>query len=111
MFGEGGYGGKALAKLAPTRGKCAKASPSQPPARPGGRPRSFRTVAQHSRVSALSSDRVSALTPASPPPPCSLRYLPRGFRHEKTKAKRSTYRGGLIDTNAVNSVKFDNDDD
>lgn len=35
----------------------------------------------------------------------------RGFRHEKTKAKRSTYRGGLIDTNAVNSIKFENDDD
>jgi len=37
--------------------------------------------------------------------------LGRGFRHEKTKAKRSTYRGGLIDTTAVNSVKFEYDDE
>lgn len=42
---------------------------------------------------------------------CAVFRRIRGFRHEKTKAKRSTYRGGLIDTNAVNSIKFENDDD
>lgn len=31
----------------------------------------------------------------------------KGFRHEKTKKKRGSYRGGLIDDSAVNSVKFD----
>ena len=34
----------------------------------------------------------------------------KDFRHEKTKKKRGTYRGGAID-NAVNSFKFDSDDD
>ena len=32
----------------------------------------------------------------------------RSFRHEKTKKKRGTYRGGIIDT-TVNSIKFDSD--
>ena len=32
----------------------------------------------------------------------------RSFRHEKTKKKRGTYRGGAIDTQ-VNSIKFDSD--
>jgi hypothetical protein len=36
----------------------------------------------------------------------------KDFRHEKTKKKRGSYRGGAIDTNAVNSYKFkDSDDD
>ncbi|KQJ85795.1 nucleolar and coiled-body phosphoprotein 1 [Brachypodium distachyon] len=34
----------------------------------------------------------------------------RGFRHEKTKKKRGTYRGGLIDLQ-THSIKFDNSDD
>jgi hypothetical protein len=29
------------------------------------------------------------------------------FRAEKTKKKRGTYRGGVIDSNAVNSFKFE----
>ena len=33
------------------------------------------------------------------------------FRHEKNKRKRSTYRGGLIDDNKVNSIKFEYSDD
>eukprot|EP00744_Colponema_vietnamica_P024682 GILI01036056.1.p1 GENE.GILI01036056.1~~GILI01036056.1.p1 ORF type:complete len:120 (-),score=27.26 GILI01036056.1:33-392(-) len=32
----------------------------------------------------------------------------KNFRHEKTKKKRGTYRGGKIDM-AVNSIKFDED--
>jgi len=35
----------------------------------------------------------------------------KDFRHEKTKKKRGSYRGGLIDSNAVSSYKFDSDDD
>ena len=31
----------------------------------------------------------------------------KGFRHEKTKKKRGSYRGGIIDSQSVNSVKFD----
>jgi len=31
----------------------------------------------------------------------------KGFRHEKTKKKRGTYRGGNIDSNKVNSIRFD----
>lgn len=34
----------------------------------------------------------------------------KDFRHEKTKKKRGTYRGGAID-NAVNSFKFESDDE
>jgi hypothetical protein len=33
----------------------------------------------------------------------------KGFRHEKTKKKRGTYKGGEIDTGAVNSYFFHND--
>ena len=33
----------------------------------------------------------------------------KDFRHEKTKKKRGGYRGGAIDPNAVNSIKFDSD--
>ena len=33
----------------------------------------------------------------------------KDFRHEKTKKKRGSYRGGLIDSNAVCSYKFDSD--
>ena len=33
------------------------------------------------------------------------------FTHEKNKRKRSTYRGGLIDDNAVNSIKYPSDSD
>lgn len=32
----------------------------------------------------------------------------KGFRHEKTKKKKGSYTGGVIDT-AVHSVKFDSD--
>lgn len=32
----------------------------------------------------------------------------RSFRHEKTKKKRGSYRGGAIST-GVNSIKFDSD--
>lgn len=35
----------------------------------------------------------------------------KDFRHEKTKKKRGTYRGGIIDVNAVHSVKLSNDDE
>lgn len=31
----------------------------------------------------------------------------KSFRHEKTKKKRGTYRGGRIDVNTSNSIKFD----
>jgi len=31
----------------------------------------------------------------------------RNFRHEKTKKKRGSYRGGTIDSGRVNSIKFD----
>ena len=30
----------------------------------------------------------------------------KNFRKEMTKAKRGTYRGGAIETGAVNSIKF-----
>ena len=33
----------------------------------------------------------------------------KDFRHEKTKKKRGSYRGGAIDESAVNSVEFDSD--
>lgn len=33
----------------------------------------------------------------------------KGFRHEKTKKKRGSYKGGLINT-SVNSIKFDDSD-
>lgn len=35
----------------------------------------------------------------------------KGFKHEKTKKKRGTYKGGAIDVNAVNSVRFPDSDD
>ena len=31
----------------------------------------------------------------------------KGFRHEKTKKKRGSYRGGKIDDMAIRSFKFD----
>lgn len=31
----------------------------------------------------------------------------KSFRHEKTKKKRGSYRGGAIDSSGVNSIKFD----
>lgn len=31
----------------------------------------------------------------------------KDFKHEKTKKKRGSYRGGVINSNAVNSIKFD----
>lgn len=34
----------------------------------------------------------------------------KGFRHEKTKKKRGSYRGGKIDTNATFSIKFESED-
>ena len=36
-----------------------------------------------------------------------LRVRGRDFRHEKTKKKRGTYRGGVINMLAVNSIKLD----
>lgn len=35
----------------------------------------------------------------------------RDFRHEKTKKKRGSYRGGKIDMHQVNSIRFDDSDD
>ena len=35
----------------------------------------------------------------------------KNFRKEMTKAKRGTYQGGAMDVNAVNSVKFNYEDD
>ncbi len=35
----------------------------------------------------------------------------KDFRHEKTKKKRGSYRGGIIDHATVNSFKFDSDDE
>lgn len=38
----------------------------------------------------------------------SLKYTRgKGFRHEKTKKKRGSYRGGNIDSHSVHSIKFD----
>lgn len=34
----------------------------------------------------------------------------KGFRHEKTKKKRGSYRGGTIDSTGVHSVLFDDSD-
>jgi len=31
----------------------------------------------------------------------------KDFRHEKTKKKRGSYRGGVIDVHGVNSIKFE----
>ena len=39
-----------------------------------------------------------------------LRVRGKDFRHEKTKKKRGTYKGGSV-TLASNSIKFDNSDD
>jgi len=33
----------------------------------------------------------------------------KGFKHEKTKKKRGSYRGGNIDVHGVHSIKFDSD--
>jgi hypothetical protein len=35
----------------------------------------------------------------------------RDFRHEKTKKKRGSYRGGNIDPHATFSIKFESDED
>jgi len=35
----------------------------------------------------------------------------KDFRHEKTKKKRGTYRGGKIDNMGSNSIKFESDED
>lgn len=35
----------------------------------------------------------------------------KDFRHEKTKKKRGAYKGGLINSNVINSYKFDSDED
>lgn len=35
----------------------------------------------------------------------------KNFRHEKTKKKRGSYRGGAITPDAVHSIKFDSDDE
>lgn len=35
-------------------------------------------------------------------------FLGKSFRHEKTKKKRGTYKGGAIDT-SVCSIKFDSE--
>ena len=42
---------------------------------------------------------------------CLIQVRGKDFRHEKTKKKRGTYRGGEITTGAVNSVKLCNDSD
>lgn len=45
--------------------------------------------------------------------PCNARRQVRGkdFRHEKTKKKRGSYKGGLIDSGAICSYKFESDDE
>jgi len=35
----------------------------------------------------------------------------KAFQKEMTKAKRGTYRGGIMDVGAVNSIKFVYDDE
>ena len=35
-----------------------------------------------------------------------MRVRGKDFRHEKTKKKRGSYRGGLIDMGAVKSIKL-----
>jgi hypothetical protein len=35
----------------------------------------------------------------------------KDFRHEKTKKKRGTYKGGKIDNMGSNSIKFESDDE
>lgn len=35
----------------------------------------------------------------------------KDFRHEKTKKKRGSYRGGAIDPNATFSFKYESDDE
>jgi len=35
----------------------------------------------------------------------------KGFRQEKNKKKRGSYRGGAIDSNGVHSIKFASDDE
>ena len=35
----------------------------------------------------------------------------KDFRHEKTKKKRGSYRGGSIDPNATFSFKYESDDE
>jgi hypothetical protein len=35
----------------------------------------------------------------------------KGFRQEKNKKKRGSYRGGSIDSNGVHSIKFASDDE
>ncbi len=39
-----------------------------------------------------------------------LQVRGKDFRHEKTKKKRGSYKGGIIDNN-VNSFKFESDDE
>lgn len=41
---------------------------------------------------------------------CFIFLFYRDFRHEKTKKKRGSYRGGVIDLQS-HSIKFDNSDD
>ena len=41
---------------------------------------------------------------------CLSQVRGKDFRHEKTKKKRGSYRGGLIDDN-VNSFKFESDEE
>ena len=35
----------------------------------------------------------------------------KDFRHEKTKKKRGSYRGGAIELGAVNSIKLGSEDE
>jgi hypothetical protein len=86
---------------------------------------------------ALSDNRPSLTFPSSPPPPCRpparrladntyagtfgasgwgarasevlVKVRGKDFRHEKTKKKRGTYRGGAIDAHTINSIKLDDD--
>ena len=62
--------------------------------------------------------RLTKLTPPLPPPshpPHAVRAVPqvrgKDFRHEKTKKKRGSYRGGLIESDMVASHKFESDDE
>lgn len=56
-----------------------------------------------------------ARSPATSPPRCACRACSqvrgKDFRHEKTKKKRGSYKGGEIDPHARCSYKFESDDE
>ena len=42
---------------------------------------------------------------------CLWQVRGKDFRHEKTKKKRGSYRGGAIEPGAVHSFKFESEDE